>query len=97
MDVEIRAIGEDEFEAFLRVARGGVQRRVTDEDDSSASAASPSSTGASPPFDDGRIVGGAAAVSFRMTVPGRREVADGGRDGGRRPADPSATGHQHAR
>jgi predicted acetyltransferase len=77
MDVEIRAITEDEFEPALRSLEaafsGGLsddqlrQERLVAETDRWQAA-----------LEDGRIVGGAAAASFRMTVPGGGPVATAG-------------------
>ena len=77
MDVEIRTITEDEFEEFLRAIELSfsgagtpedvVRERLVAEIDRCLAA-----------FDEGRIVGGAMAVSYRLTVPGGAQVRAAG-------------------
>ena len=77
MDVEIRTIAEDEFEAYLRAIELSFSGATTAEDvererliveiDRCLAA-----------LDEGRIVGGAMAVSFHFTVPGGAQVAAAG-------------------
>ena len=77
MDVEIRTIAEDEFEVYLRAiglsfsgattAEDVERERLVVEIDRCLAA-----------LDEGRIVGGAMAVSFHITVPGGTQVAAAG-------------------
>jgi len=77
MDVQIRTITDDEFEECLRslelsfsgsvTAEDMVRERLVLELDRWHAA-----------FDDGRIVGGAAAASYRFTVPGGAQVSGAG-------------------
>ena len=99
MDVEIRTIAEDEFEEFLRAivlsfsgvvtAEDLTRERLVAEIDRCLVA-----------VDDGRMVGGAMAVTLPRDRARRRAGPSGGRDERRRPADAPPTRDQlvdHAR
>lgn len=77
MDVEIRTIADDEFEEWLGSLATSFSEAFTPEDTARERlvAETERMIGA---FDDGRIVGGAAAASYRFTVPGGREVRAAG-------------------
>jgi predicted acetyltransferase len=77
MDVEIRTITEGELEGWLGSLALSFSEAFTPEDIAHERlvAETDRMIGA---FDDGRIVGGAAAVSFRITVPGGVEVPAAG-------------------
>jgi predicted acetyltransferase len=69
MDVVIRTITEDEFEPAIRSLEASFSGSITDEDlERERPVAELDRWHAA--FEDGRIVGGAMAVSYRMTVPG---------------------------
>jgi predicted acetyltransferase len=73
MDLEIRSIREDEFESYARAtdaAFSGVLSPEELEDDRSVAELDRRFAA----LEDGVIVGGSSAASFRMTVPGGRTV-----------------------
>jgi len=77
MDTEIRAIAPEEFEAYARALELAFSERMTDEElERERLVAEPSRWHAA--FEGGRIVGGAAAASYQVTVPGGREVSAAG-------------------
>jgi len=77
MDVEIRTIAPEEFEAYARALELAFSDRITDEDlERERLVAETGRWHAA--VDGGRIVGGAAAASYRVSVPGGREVATAG-------------------
>ncbi len=77
MDVEIRPIAEDEFEAAARSLGLAFSGSFNEEDlQRERSVAELGRWLAA--VDGGAIVGGAAAATFRMTVPGGHEVATAG-------------------
>ncbi len=77
MDVEIRAITEDEFEPALRSLESAFSGGLTDDDLRQERLVAETDRWHAA-FEDGRIVGVAAAASFRMTVPGGGQVATAG-------------------
>jgi predicted acetyltransferase len=77
MDVEIRTITEDEFEPAVRSLEAAFSGRPTDEDLQQERLVAETDRWHAA-FEDGRIVGGAAAASYRMTVPGGGQVATAG-------------------
>ena len=77
MDVEIRTITEDEFEAAVRSLEASFSGSATDEDLRRERAVAEIDRWLAA-FDDGSIVGGAAAASFTLTVPGGRQVPTAG-------------------
>jgi predicted acetyltransferase len=77
MDIEIRAIRADEFEAYARAtdaAFSGVASPEELEDDRSIAELDRRFAA----LEEGAIVGGASAASYRMTVPGGRTVPTAG-------------------
>ena len=77
MDVEIRPITEDEFEPALRSLEAAFSGGLTDDDLLQERLVAETDRWHAA-FEDGRIVGGAAAASYRMTVPGGGQVATAG-------------------
>jgi predicted acetyltransferase len=77
MDVEIRAIAEDEFEEFLRAVALSFSGVVTPEDVTRERLVAEIDR-CLVAVDDGRMVGGAMAVTFRVTVPGGAQVQAAG-------------------
>ena len=77
MDIEVRPIVDDEFEECLRSLELSFSGDVTPRT-WPANGWSPRSDRCLAAFDDGRIVGGAAAASFRFTVPGGAQVRAAG-------------------
>jgi len=77
VDVEIRTITEDEFEAAVRSLEASFSGSATDEDLRRERAVAEIDRWLAA-FDDGSIVGGAAAASFTLTVPGGRQVPTAG-------------------
>ena len=77
MDVEIRAIAEDEFEPALRSLEAAFSGGLTD-DDLRQERLTAETERWHAAVEDERIVGMAAAASFRMTVPGGGQVATAG-------------------
>lgn len=77
MDVEIRPITEDEFEPALRSLEAAFSGGLTDDDLRQERLVAETDRWHAA-FEGGRIVGGAAAASYRMTVPGGGQVATAG-------------------
>jgi predicted acetyltransferase len=77
MDVEIRAITEDEFEPCLRSLELSFGGAITPEDIARERLVAEIDRYVAA-VDDGRIVGGAAASSYRLTVPGGAQVRAAG-------------------
>lgn len=77
MDVEIRAIAEDEFEPALRSLEAAFSGGLTD-DDLRQERLTVETERWHAAVEDERIVGIAAAASLRMTVPGGGQVATAG-------------------
>ena len=77
MDVEIRSIADEEFEAAARSLGTAFSGSFNDEDLRRERAVAELDRWLAA-VDGDAIVGGAAAASFRMTVPGGREVATAG-------------------
>ena len=77
MDVEIRPITEAEFEPALRSLEAAFSGGLTDDDLRQERLVAETDRWLAA-LEDGRIVGGAAAASYRMTVPGGGQVATAG-------------------
>ena len=77
MDVEIRPITDDEFEPALRSLEAAFSGGLTDDDLRQERLVAETDRWHAA-FEGGRIVGGAAAASYRMTVPGGGQVATAG-------------------
>jgi len=77
VDVEIRPITEDEFEPALRSLEAAFSGGLTDDDLRQERLVAETDRWHAA-FEGGRIVGGAAAASYRMTVPGGGQVATAG-------------------
>ncbi len=77
MDVEIRTITEEEFEAAFRSIETSFGGVATEEDLRHELAVAEVDRWLAA-FDDGTIVGGAAAASFEITVPGGRQLPTAG-------------------
>ncbi|MDP9329744.1 MAG: GNAT family N-acetyltransferase [Actinomycetota bacterium] len=77
MDLEFRTITNGELDAFVRTVETAFSGSVTPEDlERVRKLAELDRYHAA--FEDGRIVGGAAAISFRMTVPGGSSIPTAG-------------------
>ena len=77
MDIEVRPIVDAEFEECLRSLELSFSGSVTPEDMTRERLVLEVDRWHAA-FDDGRIVGGAAAASYRFTVPGGAQVAGAG-------------------
>ena len=77
MDVEIRPIAEDEFEECLRSLELSFSGAITPEDVARERLIAETDRWLAA-FDEGRMVGGAAAASYRFTVPGGAQVRAAG-------------------
>jgi predicted acetyltransferase len=77
MGIEIRTIGEDEFEECLRSLELSFSGVITPEDVRRERLIAETDRWLAA-FDDGRMVGGAAAASYRFTVPGGAQVRAAG-------------------
>lgn len=77
MDVEIRTLAETEFEAYLRAIELSFSGATTAEDVKRERLVAEIDRCLAA-VDEGRIVGGAMAVSFHFTVPGGAQVAAAG-------------------
>jgi predicted acetyltransferase len=77
MDVTIRTIREDEYETAARSLEMAFSGRISDEDLAQDRPVTEFDRWYAA-FDDGRIVGNAAAASYRMTVPGGATVPTAG-------------------
>jgi predicted acetyltransferase len=77
MDVEIRGITEDEFEPAIRSLEAAFSGGLTDDDLRQERLVAETDRWHAA-VEDGRIIGGAAAASYRMTVPGGGQVAVAG-------------------
>lgn len=77
MDIEIRTIAEDEFEGCLRSLELSFSGAITPEDVTRERLVSETDRMIAA-FEEGRMVGGAAAASYRFTVPGSAQVRAAG-------------------
>jgi predicted acetyltransferase len=77
MDLEFRTITEDELDSFVRTVETAFSGSVTPEELARIRSLAEIDRHHAA-FDDGRIVGGAAAISFRMTVPGGPAIPTAG-------------------
>lgn len=78
MDVELRAITEDEFGAFLRVDHLAFGHGPPDEEDAAEIRRSGELERTRAVFEGGRIVATSAALSFELTLPGLTTVPAAG-------------------
>ncbi len=77
MDLEIRTISAEEFDAFARALEGSFSGTITPEElELERTIAEIDRYHAA--FEDGAVVGCAAAVTYRMTVPGGAQVQTAG-------------------
>jgi predicted acetyltransferase len=77
MDLEFRAITDDELDPFVRTVESAFSGSATPEELTRIRKTAEVDRHHAA-FEDGRIVGGAAAISFRMTVPGGPAIPTAG-------------------
>ena len=78
MDVELRAVTEEEFDAFLRVDHTAFGHGPPDEEDAAEFRRLTELDRTRAVFEGGRVVGASAALSFELTLPGNATVPAAG-------------------
>ena len=78
MDVELRAVTEEEFDAFVRVDHTAFGHGPPDEEDAAEYRRMVELDRTRAVFEGGRVVGASAGLSFELTLPGNTAVPAAG-------------------